>query len=284
MKPLCLAPLAILLLFPLAVQADSAKPTKDRVYQVPYRLTDSLHVLVRAKINGKGPFNFILDTGAPMLFVATEVGKQIGIQGDKNGWATLDRFEVEGGVVLRKVKARIETPFQLEGMNGLNLAGVPLHGIIGYSVLARFRLEFDFTKHEMGWTALDFNPPAPLGIMEKGGGAPGGLDSLGTILKLVGMFLGKRPQPKLVYRGFLGIELADMDGQVAVKAVLPGSPADRAGLQAGDRITAFEGRAVASADDLRRLSAMHSAGKAAQLRIRRGGDTREVSVEFGEGI
>ena len=30
-------------------------------------MTTFQHVLVRAKINGKGPFNFILDTGAPAL-------------------------------------------------------------------------------------------------------------------------------------------------------------------------------------------------------------------------
>src|SRR5438105_3860353 len=100
------------------------KPKPDtKSYEVPYRLTVPKHVLVRAKINGKGPFNFILDTGAPALFVATKVCEKLGIPSDRRGWGTFDRFEIEGGVVLTKVKGRVETPFQLEGMNGMGLAG-----------------------------------------------------------------------------------------------------------------------------------------------------------------
>ena len=47
------------------------------------------HILVRAKINGKGPFNFILDTGAPALFVSTKVCDKIGVKSDKKGWGKL---------------------------------------------------------------------------------------------------------------------------------------------------------------------------------------------------
>ena len=32
-------------------------------FQVPYRLTDTNHFLVRARVNGKGPFNFLVDSG-----------------------------------------------------------------------------------------------------------------------------------------------------------------------------------------------------------------------------
>src|SRR5437764_4056662 len=107
--------------------ADEDKKPEATTYNVPYRLTATQHVVVRAKINGKGPFNFILDTGAPLLFVATKVGKKAGVKADANGWATLDRFEIEGGLTLPKTRARIETPFQLEGMNGLGLAGLEIH-------------------------------------------------------------------------------------------------------------------------------------------------------------
>src|SRR5262245_51277374 len=98
-----------------AVADEPKKAEAGREYQVPYRLTNTLHTLVRAKINGKGPFNFIIDTGAPLLFVSTAAGKKIGLSADKKGWTTLDCFEMEGGVVLDNVKCRVETPFQLEG-------------------------------------------------------------------------------------------------------------------------------------------------------------------------
>ena len=66
--------------------------------------------MVRAKINGKGPFNFILDTGAPALFVATEVAKKAGVEPDKKGWGTFDSFEIEGGVVGPRPRAASRTP------------------------------------------------------------------------------------------------------------------------------------------------------------------------------
>jgi len=46
-------------------------------YKVPYRLTLTNHYLVRVKVNGKGPFNFLVDTGAPYLFVSTEAAKKV---------------------------------------------------------------------------------------------------------------------------------------------------------------------------------------------------------------
>src|SRR5438046_1539656 len=104
------APLS--LAFVPSVLADDGKQAKGEVFQVPYRLTATQHVLVRAKINGKGPFNFILDTGAPALFVSTAIGKKLNLTPNKDGWATLDRFVLEGGAAVPKAKARIEDPFQ----------------------------------------------------------------------------------------------------------------------------------------------------------------------------
>src|SRR5262249_15631355 len=137
-----MAPALAWLCLPPVLQADEAKKSQTTTsYQVPYRLTDTKHILVRAKINGKGPFHFIVDTGAPALIVSTGAAKKAGVTPDKRGWGTFDKFEIEGGVVADKAKARIEDPFQLEGMNGLGLAGVHLDGMVGYTLLAKYRLE-----------------------------------------------------------------------------------------------------------------------------------------------
>src|SRR5581483_4573064 len=71
---------AALLLVGLAppVRADEAPKTAGKTFQVPYCMTAAQHVLVRAKINGKGPYNFIIDTGAPALFVSTALCKKLG--------------------------------------------------------------------------------------------------------------------------------------------------------------------------------------------------------------
>src|SRR5947209_18244540 len=61
---------------------EEVKKTEGKTFQVPYKLTEVKHVLIRAKINGKGPFNFILDTGAPALFVSTALAKKLRVEPD----------------------------------------------------------------------------------------------------------------------------------------------------------------------------------------------------------
>jgi len=48
----------------------NSPPKPENSYEIPYKLTDTKHVMVRVKLNGKGPFNFILDTGAPALIIS----------------------------------------------------------------------------------------------------------------------------------------------------------------------------------------------------------------------
>lgn len=280
--------LALAVLFvPTAARADDPKKpdakTADKTFQVPFRLTDTKHVLIRAKINGQGPYNFIFDTGAPALFVGTAICTKLGIAADGEHWGTFDRFEIEGGVVLEKFRGRVEDPFQLEGMNGLGLAGVRLHGIIGYTVLARYRIELDFTREKMAWTRLDYEPPLPLGLGGKGG-APGGLDAVGGLMKMMGTLLGmgQRPDPKP--RGFLGVELRDGDGKVAVQAVLGQGPAAAAGLKAGDRLTHVAGQAVTSLEEVHKLAARVLSGQEVEVKVERGGSEHTLRIKAGQGL
>ncbi|MBI1918549.1 MAG: PDZ domain-containing protein [Planctomycetes bacterium] len=284
---LWVAGLGLLALAPPAPAGEAKKdgpvdPTKQ--YQVPYRLTVPKHILIRAKINNKGPFNFILDTGAPALFVSTKVCKKLGIEPDRKGWGTFDRFEIEGGVVLEKAKGRVDDPFQLEGMNGLGLAGAELHGIIGYNVLAKFRMEIDFTRDKMTWTELAWEPKAPMGLGGRGG--QGGLEVFGTIMKLVGGFLGRKAAPDVVPRGFLGVDVVDDDGVAVVKSVFPNGPADQGGLKAGDRILKFQDRSVYGLDGLQRFVQRVVAGEKIVLLVQRGDDKKkmEITIKVGEGL
>jgi hypothetical protein len=264
------------------LRADEDTKIEAKAISVPYSITNTKHVLVRAKINGKGPYNFIVDTGAPALFVSTAVCTKLGVKPDRRGWGTLDRFDIEGGVSLPKFKARVEDPFQLQGMNGLGLAGAELHGIIGYTVLAKFRIELDLTNDKMAWTPLDFKPPEPKGL--GGRGAPAELDALGGIMKMVGALLGKQPQADVATRGFLGLDLKDDDKGVVVKSLLDKGPADAGGVRVGDRITAFQGKTVRDTDGVRELASKVATGDRVKLTIERDGKSREISFVSGEGM
>lgn len=273
-----------LCLCPSSRAQEPTKKPEAKSIEVPYRLTIPKHILIRAKINGKGPFNFILDTGAPALFVSTKVCEKLGIAPDKKGWGTFDRFEIEGGVVLLKAAGRIENPFQLEGMNGLGLAGAELHGIIGYNILAQYRMEIDVSRDKMTWTKLDWTPKPPEGL--GGAGGQGGMEVFGDLMKFLGKMLGKKATPDVVTRGFVGVEVAEEGGDVVVKSVLAKSPGDEGGLKEGDRISKFDGRSVYGLDGLDGFSRKLASGKTIKVLVLRGKDKEkvELTIKTGEGL
>ncbi len=278
-----------LLLGGSAVQADpppgaeaEAKPAQPS-YRVPYQLTETKHILVRARINGKGPYHFIVDTGAPALFVSTESAQKHGLTAGPDGWAELDKLEIEGGAVLEKIKARVETPFQVSGMNAMGLPGIRLDGMLGYTVLAQFRIELDLTRPHMIWTRLDWTPPPPRPILD-GGQAPNELAAMGGLMRLLQVFMQKRPEPVYIQRGFLGVQLAEKDGGVVVDHVLPGSPADKAGLRSGDRILRFHEKDVGSLKDLHGLAAEHASKQEVALEVERGGQKHAKTIRTERGL
>ena len=87
-----------------------------------------------------------------------------------------------------------------------------------------------------------------------------------------------------VKRGYLGIELGAGDGAkgAIVGAVQPDSAGAEAGLEAGDRITAFRGKPIRSGDELRIRVGNTSPGTSVTLRVERGGKTRSIEAELAE--
>ena len=86
-----------------------------------------------------------------------------------------------------------------------------------------------------------------------------------------------------VQHAYLGVSVADATGSAGavVRCVVTGSPADKAGLKAGDVVTAVGGTSVASADDLTAGVSSYSPGDTANLTVDRNGTTKTLSVTFG---
>ena len=76
----------------------------------------------------------------------------------------------------------------------------------------------------------------------------------------------------------LGVGVVDADGTLTVATVVPGSPAERGGLDAGDVITALDGTPVASAAELRAAVEGVTAGTTYMLTIRRAGAVETVAI------
>ena len=69
---------------------------------------------------------------------------------------------------------------------------------------------------------------------------------------------------------------------VVIREVVPGSPANRAGLQPEDVIVSTDGKPVKRTDELRRVIRQHSVGQKMQLSGFRDGKQMKWTVELGE--
>ena len=81
---------------------------------------------------------------------------------------------------------------------------------------------------------------------------------------------------------YLGVTLESGDGGARIGEVRSGTAAERAGLRAGDVITAADGATVADAEDLRRVLATMQPGDRVRLAVERAGDSLAVTVVLGE--
>ena len=111
----------------------------------------------------------------------------------------------------------------------------------------------------------------------------------------VAMNVGKQLQAHgHVTRGRLGVGIQDVDQALAesfgldsprgalVSNVEKGGPAEKAGLQEGDVILAFDGQPIDSAGQLPSAVAATDPGKAVALQVWRDHATREVKVKLGQ--
>ncbi len=97
-----------------------------------------------------------------------------------------------------------------------------------------------------------------------------------------------------VQRGRLGVQIDQVSKEVAeslglakaqgalVRGVEPGSPAEKAGLEAGDIILRFDGKSIEKSTDLPRMVGNTKPGTSSVLQIWRRGSSRDLSITVGE--
>jgi serine protease Do len=97
-----------------------------------------------------------------------------------------------------------------------------------------------------------------------------------------------------VTRGWLGVSIQGMTPEIAkslglkekkgalVAQVVPGSPAEKAGIEQGDVIVEFDGKDVSDSTDLPRIVASTPVGKSVTVKLSRDGKVTDRQVKLGE--
>ncbi len=101
-----------------------------------------------------------------------------------------------------------------------------------------------------------------------------GLDEDPLALGVIGA--PKRAIPRIA--GMMGIMLKDAEGGVLVEKVVPGSPAEKAGIKDNDLVTHLNGTAVADRETLSDSIKKHRPGEKVRVTLKRDDESKDVEV------
>jgi hypothetical protein len=261
-------------------RADDASEKKP--VTVPFALLKTQHMTVQVKINGKGPYRLIFDTGAPVTLINNKVAKEAGVfpKGFKQplfaffgaqGQFKMQSLEV-GDLKLENVKTMVmDHPTVAAISNALG----PIEGIVGFNFFAKYRMTLDYQAKTMTFVPTDFQPPDMLEKME---------DLMKTLL------VGQSKESKKVVAagGLLGFKIHkdrdDEDPGVSVRFVFADSPAAQAGFKEGDRLLTLDGRWTDTPVDCHAAAARLAPGLPVRALILRDGKEMELTVEMRPGL
>lgn len=267
---------------PQAAAADDKKPdlkkVDDKPIVVPFELLQSRHMAVQVKINGKGPYRLVFDTGAPMNLVTNKIAKESGLLDKKKGGGGL--FGSRGSITIDTLEvgdAKVEKiPTQV--MDHPTVAAIaevvgPLDGIIGFPFFSRYKMTVDYQKKEL---TLVPNGYVPGDYMEE------------LTAKLMSMQGKKGSEPKIlapaaVWGLVVGKDAADEEAGVVIEKILEGGAAAKGGLKAGDRVLTIDGRWTDTVGDTFLAASLVKPGREVEVVVRRDGKETKLKVQPVKG-
>ena len=148
---------------PFCVRAEPGAPSGEIPILIEGRVP-----FVKGSINGRGPFTFILDTGATETVITPPTAQMLGVRAlpvstrQKKG--TVKTLQV-GKYELQNLQVYVFDPPQalpLRLDKGMNY-----HGILGYSFLSRFVTTLDYRNETVRFErAAEYRPAAEKGQVE----------------------------------------------------------------------------------------------------------------------
>jgi membrane-associated protease RseP (regulator of RpoE activity) len=277
MKRLFFALVGVVALVPLSARADDVPP---KTFTVPFDLIKTQHMVVNVKINGKGPYRLIFDTGAPDSLVSNKVAKEAGLFTKDTKRPALALFGSMGQFKMKSLEAGNLKAENLSVMvidhptvGALASAVGPIEGIVGFTFFARYRMTIDYEKKEMTFTPVAYDPP----------------DTMQAMMKKLLAPRSEREKPAILAPGGLfGLKvdraITDETPGVTITEVLPETPAAAAGLKAGDVLASLDGRWTTSVADTYAAAAAVAPGQAVPVVVLRDGRERTLTVRPASGF
>lgn len=258
----------------LALRANQEPRPSAAGAVVPFEMLPSNHMVIRVKLNGKGPYRLIFDVGSPITLLSSKAAvesKAVAADAPKSmlfgmrGEGEVQTLEM-GDLKAKSVPVIVMDHPAIKALG--EALGRPLHGIIGYTFFAQYKTTIDYQKKTMTFVPVAFK-------------------ARNLMKDLPERMMGPRVATKRVLapQGFWGLTLGDPSGQgVLVKSVAAGSPAEVSGLKAGDLLTTLDGRWTTTVADAYAAAAGVAPGTPAAVVVVRDGKEMALSVSPRDGI
>jgi len=194
-------------------------------------------------------------------------------------------FAADGSLQVGDAVVAIGSPFGLEGTlttGVISALGREIQSPNGFTIENAVQTDAALNHGNSGGPVLDTQGRV-VGVAAQIRSESGGSDGIGYAIP---GDTAERVARELIADGsvehaYLGVSLSD-DGPATLREVVNGSPADRAGLQAGDKVTAVAGDAIETGDELRTAIDAKKPGDKITLTIERNGKERTVQVTLGQ--
>ena len=260
-----------------AVGARADTPAPERV-TVPFHLLTTKHMVVQIKINGKGPYRVIFDTGAPFSLINSKTARAASILPKDTPQpafglfgpaapATIRTLEI-GGLKAHSVPVIVMDHPTVEVLS--RFLG-PVEGILGFPFFARYKMTLDYQAKQLTFAPNGFEPADIL-------------QSLMTDLLAREKPAAKRLAPAALWGFTIVKESANEQAGVVIQEVLPGGAAQKAGLRAGDRLLSLDGRWTDTVVDCYLAASYVKPGKEVRVVIERQGKEQELLVKPVAGL
>ena len=252
---------------------------------------------VRRTIGGKGhtPGAELFGGGMTLATGTTEVDAEIVGTDPSTDVAVLDvdrpesdmtvlQFAPTGALEVGNPVIVLGSPFGLEGTlttGVISAVGREIRSPNGFTIENAVQTDAALNHGNSGGPVLDTQGRV-VGIAAQIRSDSGGSDGVGYA---VPGDTAKRVAAALIADGkiehaYLGVSLAD-DGAAKLESVVPNSPASRGGLRTGDVVIEVDGESIETGDELRNEIDARKPGDELELKVRRGSQERDVTVELG---
>ena len=271
--------LLLLLSFVLVPSSGISDDKIEKPITVPFGLLKTQHMTIQVKINGKGPYRLIFDTGAPVTLINNKIAKESGIfpKDFKQPF-----FAFFGSMGEFKIKSLEVGDLKLENVNAMvmdhptvaaisNVLG-PIEGIVGFNFFGKYQMTLDYQAKTMTFVPTDYQPK----------------DMMDHLMKTI--LAGQNPNNKKVLApgGLLGFKVFkdtdDSNPGVTIKTIFPDSPAAKAGFKEGDRLLVLDNRWTDSPTDCYAAASFLSPGTPVRALISRDGKEMELKLEPRAGL